>query len=218
MSQRDNTDGNVPSMDCNDQDEVSMQWRAFYGYGSWICDWMDHNHDLYLLTFMFEHMSGSRGSINARMIADVGHFWRTLSKWIVRRNRTAPHHLLPKLIAFPDRPVFKRKKQTLAQVTINDGQHVHGALAIPPTTRMKDDLPNHVASQSVYTDARYTKIRDIHVKPITSRPAYTVGYALKGLKYGFADTDDLLILPMSSSEVPPRQRRKPDQDREPIRW
>jgi hypothetical protein len=121
--------------------------------------------------------------------------------------------LLPRLIAFPDRPVFKRKK-TLAQVTINDGQHVHGILGIPPTTRMKDDLADHVGSQAVYTDPRYTRIRHIHVRPITSRPAYAVGYALKRLKYSFADADDLLILPLSRSEVPPRQRRKPHQNRE----
>ena len=78
----------------------------------------------------------------------------------------------------PNRPVFKWEKQTLAQVTINDGLHVHGALAIPPTTRMKDDLADHVASQRVYTDARYTRIRHIHVERITSRPVYAVGYGL----------------------------------------
>jgi hypothetical protein len=104
--------------------------------------------------------------------------------------------------------VFKREKQTLAQVTINGGQHVHGILGIPATTRMRINLADHVASKSVYTDARYTRIRHIHVKPITSRPAYTVGYGLKGLKYGFADSNNLLILPLSSSEVPARQRRK----------
>jgi hypothetical protein len=202
MSSRDNVD-----VSSSDQDALSMQRRAFHGYRELVRNWIDEEHKVYLLTFMFEHMSGSRGSINARMIDHVALFWRTLSKWIVRRNRTAPNHLLPKLIALPDRPVFKWQKQTLAQVTINDGQHVHGILAIPPTTRMKDDLADHVASKSVYTDARYTRIRHIEVQPIMSRRAYTVGYALKGLKYGFANSDDLLILPLSSSEVPARQRR-----------
>jgi hypothetical protein len=172
-------------MDCNDQDELSMQRRAFHGYAEWVRDWMDKEHKVYLLTFMFEHMSGSRGSINARMIKDVGLFWRTLSKWIVRQNRTAPHHLLPKLIAFPDRPVFKWEKQTLARVAINDGRHVHGTLAIPRTTRMKEDLADHVASRSVYTDATYTRIRHIDVKPITSRPAYVAGYVTQRLEIWF---------------------------------
>jgi hypothetical protein len=163
---------------------------------------------------MFEHMTGNQKSINARMMDDVALFWRTFSKFVVKKNRTAPNHLHAKLIALPDRPVFKRKKLTLAQVTINDGRHVHGILAIPPTTRMREDLANHVASQAVYTDPRWTRIRHIHAKPITSRPTYTTGYALKGLKYRFADIDDLLILPLSRSEVPPRQRRKPHQSRE----
>jgi hypothetical protein len=185
-----------------------MQRRAFNEYGTWVCDWMDQNHMVYLISFMFAQMSGTQRAINTRMMQDVSHFYRTLSKWIVRNNRTAPHHLLPKLIAFPDRPVFKRNKQTLADVTINDGWHVHGILAIPPTSRMREDLVDHVASQAVYTDPRYTRIRRIHVKPITSRPAYTTGYALKSLKYGFSDIDDLLILPLSRSEVPPRQRRR----------
>jgi hypothetical protein len=196
------------------KDELSMQRRAFHWYGRWVCDWMDAEHKVYLMTFMFEHMSGTQRPINTRMMQDVGNFWRTLSKWIVRRNRTAPHHLLPKLVAFPDRPVFKREKQTLAQVAINGGQHVHGILGIPATTRMREDLATHVASQSVYTDARWTRIRHIDVRLITSRPAYVADYALKSLKYSFADSDDLLILPMSSSEVPLRQRRKPHQNRE----
>jgi hypothetical protein len=208
MSSQDNVSGDAPSSNCNGQHELSMQRKAFYGYGTWVRDWMDEEHKVYLMTFMFEHMSGNQRSINARMMQDVGLFWRTLSKWIVRKNRTAPHDLLPKLVAFPDRPVFKREKQTLAQVTINSGRHVHGILGIPPTTRMKDNSADHVASQAVYTDAKYTRIRNIHVKPITSRPAYVAGYALEGIKYGFADNDDLLILPLSRSEVPGRQRRR----------
>src|SRR6516165_10543379 len=156
----------------NNREKSPMDLETLNAYGTWVCHWMDQGHKVYLISFMFDHMPGDRRSINTRMMKDVGLFWRTLSKWIVRRNRTAPGHLLPKLIACPDRPVFKWKKQTLAQVIINDGQHVHGILAIPPTTRMRDDLADHVASQSVYTDARYTRIRHIHVKLITSRPAY----------------------------------------------
>src|SRR5262249_35475278 len=121
-------------MDRNYLKQLPMDLRILDAYGGWVCDWMNQGHELYLLTFMFEHISGNQRSINARMMEDVALFWRTLSKWIVRKNRTAPHHLLPKLIASPDQPVFKWKKQTLAQVTINDGRHVHGALAIPPTT------------------------------------------------------------------------------------
>jgi hypothetical protein len=169
MPSRDNVGINVPSSDCDDQDELSMQRKTFCGYGRWICNWIDEKHQVYLITFMFVHMSGTEASIKARMMHDVGNFWKTLSKWIVRRNRTAPLHLLPKLIAFPDRPVFKWKKRTLAQVTINDGQHVHGILGIPATTRMREDLADHVASQAVYTDPRYTRIRHIHVTPITAR-------------------------------------------------
>ena len=51
----------------------------------------------------------------------------------------------------------------------------------------------------VYTDARYTRIRHIDVKPI---------YALKGLKYGFADIDYLLILPrIQGTHIDQEQRR-----------
>ena len=60
----------------------------------------------------------------------------------------------------------------------------------------------------VYTDARYTRIRYIDVKPITSRPAYVADYALKGLKYGFADIDYLLILPrIQGTHIDQEQRR-----------
>jgi hypothetical protein len=46
------------------------------------------------------------------------------------------------------------------------------------------------------------------VKPITSRPAYVADYALKGLKYGFADIDYLLILPrIQGTHIDQEQRR-----------
>jgi hypothetical protein len=202
-----------------DQVQTSLGGELLTGFGDWVEDVIHQGHGPYVITFMFNDIIGNPKSVVPRMMQDVEHFYRTLLKWIVRKPRTAPIHRLPRLIALPDRPIYKQDRQALSDVSINNCLHIHGVIAIPPNSRLADDLGDHVRGQmATYTDAKYTRIRHIDVVAITSKAGYTTGYGRKRLNYDPSIYDDLLILPLSAKEVPPRQRREVQQRPERIRW
>jgi hypothetical protein len=114
--------------------------------------------------------------------------------------------------------VPKHFKQALEDVAINDGLHFHGFTMIPGRSRLDCDLDEHVRSNSAtYTDRRYTGIRHIDVQKIKSRPGYTTGYGLKWLKRDATAYDNLLILSVSKSELPPKEAREYTPS-EPAHW
>ena len=177
-------------------------------FESWIKEYVMQGYKPFLLTFMFHELPGNGRTMATIMRQDIEHFYRTILKWIVRKPRTAPIDQLPKFIVLPDRPVFKYQKQELDDVEINNGVHMHGIFLIPKISRLTCELDEHVRSKiHNYTNREYTRIRHIDVQKIKSRVGYTTGYALKGLKYDAAGYDDLLILPMPRSDLPPKQNR-----------
>jgi hypothetical protein len=92
----------------------------------------------YLVTFMFKPLPGSRHAIINQMRRGVEAFYATLVTRVVRYNRSnTRQHLLPRLIGAPDVPVFKRAKQSVSDVCINDGLHFHAIVLIPETCRLK---------------------------------------------------------------------------------
>ena len=151
-----------------DMDKLSYGLRCelLDQYAAWVQDTLDQGYTGYLTTFMFNHIPGNSRSIIGTMTKDMEQFYRTLVTRIVRKPRTAPIHQLPKLIALPDRPVPKHFKQSLQDVAINDGLHFHGFNLIPPNSRLDCELDEHVRQNAIYTDNRYTRIRDIDVRKI----------------------------------------------------
>jgi hypothetical protein len=187
-------------------------------FGTWVTDTLDQGYTGYLTTFMFNYIPGNSKSIIGAMTKDIEQFYRTLVTRVVRNARKAQIHQLPKLIALPDRPVHKHFKQALEDVAINDGLHVHGITMIPERSRLDCELDEHVRLESrIYTDSRYTRIRHIDVQKIKSRPGYTAGYAFKWLKRDAAAYEHLLILPVSKSELPPKESREHTPS-EPTHW
>jgi hypothetical protein len=87
---------------------------------------------LYLLTFMFEQLPGGEVAVRRQMERELERFYRILLPRVVRNPRSPSHRdKLPRLHAFPDRPVPKVKKSALRDVAINDGLHYHAALLLP---------------------------------------------------------------------------------------
>jgi hypothetical protein len=201
-----------------DQLPYGLRCELLDAFGTWVTDYMDQGHDAYLTTFMFNYIPGNSKSIIGAMTKDIEQFYRTLVTRIVRNARKAQIHQLPKLIALPDRPVPKHFKQALQDVAINDGLHVHGITMIPPRSRLECELNEHVRLESrIYTDSRYTRIRHIDVQRIKTRPGYATGYGLKWLKHDATAYDNLLILPVSKRELPPKEAREPT-PWEPTHW
>jgi hypothetical protein len=133
----------------------------------------------------------------------LGWFYGRLAKNSVPK----PSHpiwsdLLPKVILAPDFPVPKKsKKQTLRDVTINEGLHWHGLILVNP---LAPKLPGNL---DVYINQNLKKylvgsIRTIGVEPITHDPVYVTGYGMKGLKRRSFFEDEILIFPRTVSELP----------------
>jgi hypothetical protein len=201
-----------------DQLPYGLRCELLDAFGAWVKDTLDQGYTGYLTTFMFNYIPGNSKSIIGTMTKDIEQFYRTLVTRIVRNARKAQIHQLPKLIALPDRPVPKHFKQALEDVVVNDGLHFHGFTMIPGRSRLDCELDEHVHAESrIYTDSRYTRIRHIDVQRIKSRPGYTTGYGLKWLKRDATAYDNLLILPVSKSELPSKEAHEPT-PLEPTHW
>ena len=140
-----------------DMDQLSYGLRCelLDEYGKWVTDTLDQGYTGYLTTFMFNYIPGNSNSIIGAMTKDIKQFYRTLVTRTVRRPRTAPIHQLPRLIALPDRPVPKHRKQALQDVAINDGLHAHGITMIPERSRLDCDLDEHIRyGVAIYTDSQ----------------------------------------------------------------
>jgi hypothetical protein len=115
---------------------------------------------------------------------------------VVTALSNAEQERMPRLMLFPDRPVWKREKTSLREITINGGLHFNGPMLIPPISRFRDCVISHIhEKQSRY--CRYG-ISRIHVEEIHDVPGL-IDYATKTLKWHRADPDDILILPKSPS-------------------
>jgi hypothetical protein len=134
------------------------------------------------------------------MQEEITIFYRKLITKVEREPRLNKNaHKLPRGVFFPDVPAYKRQKQGLRAVTVNDGLHMHGVLVIPEKSRLKVSLGEHVLEN--YHKYRSHKMYRIDVVPMDSRIVYTTDYAGKALKTPRFDQDDILILPKTTSEL-----------------
>jgi hypothetical protein len=164
------------------------------GYAELIQRHIDKKGDnAFLLTFMFKSLDGSRQSVLVRMNDEVQRIYSTFVTRVARNPRSdSQKAFLPILITVPDRPGFKRKKQRLSNVKINDGLHIHGILCVPWKCRLKVDVPTHFEqAKAMYVKNRLLRI---DVTPIYSlNVAKVLDYAFKSLKNGNATLDDIRI-------------------------
>jgi hypothetical protein len=164
------------------------------GYSELIQRQIDQDgSNAFLLTFMFKPLAGSTKSILIRMNTEVQRVYSTFVTRVVRNPSSERQKAsLPLLITVPDKPVYKLKKQKLADLKINGGLHLHGILCVPWISRLKVDVPTHFeAKKAVYVKNRLIRI---DVEPIYSvRVNHVVDYAFKALKNGNATSDDIQI-------------------------
>jgi hypothetical protein len=154
---------------------------------------------------MFSHLGTSERTIVERMKNEFGVFY---GKLITRFNRK-PHSLWlsernPSLFMCPDKPISKKDKLELADVTINDGIHGHGICLRPLCkTRMKEGLDQHIREEQL-TYLRDSLLLRVQAKLITYDPTEAASYALKGYGKGHFKHGDLVLFPKSVSELPGR--------------
>jgi hypothetical protein len=108
--------------------------------------------------------------------------------------------LLPRWILAPDVPVAKREKVSVRSLLPNGGLHMQGVAVMPPGSRMREGLDEHLAREGARYCPRDAPLISLHATPITSDLAYVHEYNFKALQRGRASEDDVLLLPVSTSE------------------
>ncbi len=190
--------------------------RLIAAYGTLVEEHLRAGWEGYFLSFMFHQLPGSPGAIKRQMAGYIELFYSTLlTKVIHKPRRKNMQPWLPVLISCPDlpRPKPHGKRQSLEDVSVNDGRHFHGILLIPPPplSRLKSGVWQHVLldERDRYFN-RHTRVRHIDIRPITSTPEQVTDYGMKGIKTATAEPDDILILPKARSELTwPKVSREP---------
>jgi hypothetical protein len=170
-------------------------------HGTWLQQWLNEGWDGYLFTFMFNQLPGPRRAMVHQMHQQLERWYGRLATRTVRKTRSpvwAP--FLPKGIFVPDLPVSKRAKQSIGDVSTNDGLHMHGVVVANRWARIPETLD--VYFEENLEQFLTSKLRHIDVQRITHRPKYTAGYGLKGLKRPTFSEDDVLVLPRALVELP----------------
>ena len=158
----------------------------------------------YLLTFMFQHLGGSEARVARLMEREVERVYATLVTRVVRKP-TAPSSVgrLPVWLCSPDMPVFKHEKQSLSDILVNNGRHMHVVAFQPPASRLEVDLAIHFGENlDLYIRHGHPLIR-IDVQKITYSLDDVVGYSRKYIKKIVDGEDAMLILPRHRSEILP---------------
>jgi hypothetical protein len=172
-------------------------------HGNWVQQQIDEGWDAYLFTFLFNQLLGSMRAKSQQMEQEIVRWYGRLATRTVRKPRSptwAP--LLPKGIFVPDLPVFKKSKQDLRDVVINDGLHVHGIVVANRLGRISEPLDVHFAEK---LDEYLTgNLRHIDVEHITHMAKYVTEYGMKGLKRPNFSPDNILVLPRTLRELPDR--------------
>jgi hypothetical protein len=130
-------------------------------YGTFIQEYVeDLGWDGYWVTFMFRNISRSKERKIEQMHREICRVYQKLATRAVRKPRSEKWvHLLPKGIFFPDVPGFRKTKCKVAEVSVNDGIHVHGVMVVPKETRLKKPLDLHfMRKQKLYVSGKICRI------------------------------------------------------------
>ena len=169
----------------------------------------------YYVNIMFRPLPGSVQSVISQMHTKITEgFYEPFAEWVEKKSAISggSRHYLPKLMLFPDKPVCKKRKEVRDRSFggNHDGFHFNGSLMMPPKSYFKKSVVEHIKNKQ----SRYTKngISRIHIKRVKEIPNI-VDYSVKTIKRRNADTDQILILPPSASELPVDFQFDPPGDR-----
>jgi len=120
-------------------------------YKRWVGDYIKNNWQPYYLSFMFHQLPGSQASVLRQMTAEILRVYRRLPTHFSRNPKSlAGSKVLPRMILFPDLPVYKHEKKFIDDVSINDGLHYGGIALTPPISRFQSTLDAHFATNEPY--------------------------------------------------------------------
>ena len=170
------------------------------GYQDWVQNYVNEGWSPFIICFMLNQLRGSDSSVLGQMRREIERVYNRLPTRFHRvPNSRAGFKFLPRMILFPDRPVFKREKKPIRDVSVNNGLHYTGIALTPPFSRFDSRLDLHfVQNQQEYLSG---KLARVHVEQIIWDPQYVTDYAAKSVKQGSVSEEHIIILPRSTSEM-----------------
>ena len=183
--------------------------QVLKGYEQWVWERFNSGYDIYLFSFMFNEMPGNERAKIEGMNDEIKRLYSKLTTRIARKPRThSGHRLLPLMILYPDKAVYKsfKRKLSLKEAKTNDGLHFHGICAADRRGRLKNFLDEYF--ETFQSDFTTQKLRSIHVQRVHSMPRYVTDYALKSFKRPWFKDDDIIVLPRTLDEVADQKRRR----------
>lgn len=173
------------------------------GYAEMATQYVEDGWIPYLLTFMFRQLAGGPSAVARQMEREIERIYSRFVTRVVRNPRSAfEAGRLPIWVGCPDYPVHKHLKQSLHDVTVNDGRHMHAVHLQPPNSRLKLGVGEHFEEvQGLYVRPGFPLLR-VHAVEITHDLHSVVDYALKAMLRGLVGEDATLILPRSRTEMP----------------
>ncbi len=179
-----------------------LRKRILKGYMGMIERRSNEGYDIYLFTFMFNEMPGKERAKIEQMKDEIYRCYSRLATRVARKpNTPGGQKLLPLLILYLDKPVFKsaKRKLPLKEITTNGGLHFHGACAADRRGRMTNFLDDYF--EEFQSDFTTRKLRTVHVERVTHEPGFVTDYALKSFKRPWFEYDDIVVLPRTLNEL-----------------
>lgn len=174
-------------------------------YGKWIESFVEAGWQPHHVVFMFNPLSGSNAARWAQMSRGIEEVYgKILTRTHRVPNAARNRDRLPVLIAVPDFPVYKRDRDKLTDIKLNDGHHAHAIWVMPPVSRMQargEDLSGHFLNYGNRYTGKGRALQRIRSERIYTRPAYVTDYAFKAIKTDRAADSDIIVLPRTRSEV-----------------
>jgi hypothetical protein len=178
------------------------------GCQRWIDEHRAEGWTPYYVNFMFRALRGKPEIVLEQMKRSIHKEFYTpfMMRFVRDPHREAEQDRMPRMMLFPDLPVFKQDRASDRTTQMNaGGLHYNGAMLIPPVSRFFG-CPVAFIDEHRH---RYTqgKIARIHVKSVDHKTGRLSDYSVKTVmradkfKCSAADESHILMLPRALSEV-----------------
>ena len=123
----------------------------------------------------FRQLRGGSAEVARQMREEVERLYDMSLCHIVRKPRSLPQDALPLWICSPDYPVYKKqRREHLRLLVANDGRHMHVIAVLPPWSRLKTTLVDHLMEPShEFDDERAAKYLGDKIFVIQGTPVET---------------------------------------------
>jgi hypothetical protein len=170
------------------------------GYTDWVRKYLRNGWTAFYVNFMFRPLAGNSESVLAQMRKGIekGFYGQFCGRFARRPTSPSAQRHLPRLLAYPDRPVWKHDKVSLRAISLNDGLHYNGFMLIRLNSRFREDPISHIHEHQ----HRYARkgLSRIHVQRTDQETDALADYSLKSVKRDPGLEEHILVLPRPISD------------------